>query len=111
VFALVEEGKVVKIEGDPNHPMNEGSLCPKGISAIQFLYHPDRLLYPLKRKGKRGEGEWQRISKDEALDYTAARFKEISEKYGPAANSWSWGDAAFQTILAQGHGKPHTLAF
>ena len=99
VFAVVEEGKVVKIEGDPNHPMNEGSLCPKGISAMQFLYHPDRLLYPLKRKGKRGEGKWERISKDEALDYTATRFKEIMEKHGAAANSWSWGDAAYQSCL------------
>ncbi len=40
--------------------MNEGSLCSKGLSATQFLYHPDRILHPLKRVGERGEGKWQR---------------------------------------------------
>ena len=97
VLAHVENEKVVKIEGDPNHPVNEGSLCPKGLSAIQFLYHPDRILYPLKRGGERGEGKWKRISMDEALDYTAARFNEIRERYGPGAITWSWGDAAFHS--------------
>ena len=97
VFAHVKNGRVVKIEGDPNHPMNEGSLCTKGLSAVQFLYHPDRILYPLKRTGKRGEGKWQRISWDEGLDTAAARFKEVLEKYGPNAITWSWGDAAHQS--------------
>jgi len=99
VLAYVKNEKVVKVEGDPQHPMNEGSLCPKGLSATQFLYHPDRLLYPLRRVGERGEGKWERISKDEALDYTAARFNEIREKYGPQAIGWSWGDAAHQSCL------------
>lgn len=94
VLAHVENGKVVKLEGDPKHPMNEGSLCSKGLSAAQALYHPDRILYPLRRTGKRGEGKWQRISMDEALNITAAKFKEIREKYGAGAISWSWGDAA-----------------
>lgn len=94
VLAHVKNGRVVKLEGDPNHPKNEGSLCPKGLSAIQFLYHPDRILHPLRRTGKRGEGQWQRISKDEALDYTASKFRDIRDKYGPSAISWSWGDAA-----------------
>ena len=97
VLAHVKGSKVVKIEGDPNHPGNEGSLCPKGLSATQFLYHPDRILYPLKRSGKRAEGKWQRISWEEALDTTAVRFKEILEKYGPNAITWSWGDAAHQS--------------
>ena len=99
VLAYVKNERVVKLEGDPNHPQNEGSLCPKGLSATQFLYHPDRILYPLKRAGERGEGKWQRVSWDEALDYTAFRFNEIREKYGPQAIGWSWGDAAHQTCL------------
>jgi anaerobic selenocysteine-containing dehydrogenase len=99
VLAYVKDERVVKIEGDPHHPQNEGSLCPKGLSAAQFLYHPDRILYPMKRAGQRGEGKWQRISKDEALDYVAARFNEIRNKYGPQAISWSWGDAAHQSCL------------
>lgn len=99
VLAHVEAGRVVKIEGDPNHPMNDGSLCPKGLTATQFLYHPDRILYPLKRVGDRGEGKWQRISMDEGLDLAASGFKEVMNKYGPSAISWSWGDAAHQSCL------------
>ncbi len=57
VFAHVKDGKVVKIEGDPDHPNNKGELCPKGLAGIELLYHPDRLNYPLKRKGKRGRRE------------------------------------------------------
>jgi len=97
VLAHVHDEKVVKVEGDPDHPMNQGSLCPKGLSVTQFLYHPDRLLHPLKRAGKRGEGKWQKITWDEALDTTAARFNEVIDKYGPAAVTWSWGDAAFRS--------------
>ena len=97
VLAHVENERVVKIEGDPNHPMNQGSLCPKGLSATQFLYHPDRILYPIMQEGKRGEGKWRRVSWDEALDFTASRFNEIREKYGPQAIGWSWGDAAHQS--------------
>lgn len=99
VLATVEAGRVVKIEGDPNHPMNDGSLCPKGLTATQFLYHPDRILYPLKRVGDRGEGKWQRISIDEGLDLAASGFKEVMNEYGPSAISWSWGDAAHQSCL------------
>jgi anaerobic selenocysteine-containing dehydrogenase len=99
VLAHVENGKVVKVEGDPKHPQNEGSLCPKGLSAIQFLYHPKRIIYPLKRVGERGEGKWQRITMDEALDYAAEGFKKVMEKYGPFAVGWSWGDAAHQSCM------------
>lgn len=97
VIAHVKEGKVIKVEGDPDFPMNEGSLCPKGLSVTQFIYHTDRIIYPLKRVGKRGEGKWERISMDEALDYTAGRFNDIRSKYGAAAIGWSWGDSAFDS--------------
>jgi len=97
VLAYVENGRLVKIEGDPKHPVSEGSLCPKGLSAMQLVYHSDRNLYPLKRAGKRGEGKWQRISWDEALDTTAAKFTEILEKYGPNAITWAWGDSALHS--------------
>ncbi|MFH1089949.1 MAG: molybdopterin-dependent oxidoreductase [Pseudomonadota bacterium] len=99
VLAHVEEGQVVKVEGDPDFPANEGSLCPKGLSAVQFLYHPDRLLQPLQRTGGRGEGRWRRLPMDEALDITAARFTEIRDKYGPAAIGCSWGDASYHSCF------------
>lgn len=78
-----KDGKVIKVEGDPSSPVTKGTLCCKGLASKEQLYHPDRPLYPMKRMGKRGEGKWQRISWDEALDTAAERFKEIEKKYGP----------------------------
>ena len=78
-----KEGKVIKVEGDPSSPITKGTLCCKGLASKEQLYHRDRLLYPMKRIGKRGEGHWQRISWDEALDTAVERFKEIEKKYGP----------------------------
>jgi thiosulfate reductase/polysulfide reductase chain A len=78
----VKDGKVVKIKGDPESPLNKGKMCPKGLASIEHLYHPDRLKYPLKRVGKRGEGKWERISWDEALDRIADKILEIKKKHG-----------------------------
>ena len=57
----------VKLEGIPDYPINKGRLCPKGQSGLQVLYDPDRIRHPLKRKGKRGEGNWEKISWEEGL--------------------------------------------
>jgi anaerobic selenocysteine-containing dehydrogenase len=96
VLAHVRNGKVEKVEGDPNCPINDGSLCPKGLAVTQLLYHPDRIRYPLKRTGKRGEGRWQRITWDEALDTATTQFRDVMEKYGPESITYSWGDAAYR---------------
>lgn len=95
VLVYVKDGKVLKVEGDPDFPQNGGFMCPKGLAVTQVLYHPDRIKYPMKRAGERGEGKWQRISWDEALDTAATRFKEVMTKWGPEAITWSWGDHAF----------------
>ncbi|MCD8016426.1 MAG: [FeFe] hydrogenase, group A [Oscillospiraceae bacterium] len=78
----VENGRVVRVRPDPEAPLNQGHACPKGISIIEQMYHPDRLLHPMKRIGPRGSGKWEQISWDEALDTIAARLGELSEKYG-----------------------------
>jgi anaerobic selenocysteine-containing dehydrogenase len=78
-----KDGKVIKVEGDPSSPINTGTLCCKGLASKEQLYHRDRLLYPMKRIGKRGGGHWQRISWDEALETAVRRFNEIEKKYGP----------------------------
>ena len=98
VFVHVKDGKVVKIEGDPDHPNNKGELCPKGLAGIELLYHPDRLNYPLKRKGKRGEGKWQRISWDEALGTIADKLQGIKEKHGPESICVATGSGLYANM-------------
>jgi anaerobic selenocysteine-containing dehydrogenase len=89
ILVHVKDDEVIKVEGDPNspfHPFPEaGKLCPKGMSAVEWHYHPGRLNYPLKRVGERGEGKWKRITWDQALDEIAEKLKEIRERYGPEA--------------------------
>ena len=82
VIVQVEDGKVTGVTGDPGHPMNRGFICVKGRAQPDLLYHPDRLKYPMRRTGKRGEGKWRRISWEEALDDIAGRLAEIQAKYG-----------------------------
>ena len=93
ILAHVEQGKLVKVEGDPDSPYSKGALCPKGLAAKQLVYHPDRLKYPMKRAGQRGEGRWQRISWDEAFDTIALKIKEIRSKDGPFAVATACGTA------------------
>ena len=87
VLVRVKDAKVVEIKGDPDHPNNEGKLCRKGLSGIELLYHPDRLNYPLRRTGKRGEGKWERISWNEAIDTITSKLNEIKAESGPEAIS------------------------
>ena len=68
VLVHLENGKIEKIKGDPEHPDSRGYICVKGIHYAHFVYHPDRLKYPLKRAGGKGEGRWKRMSWDRALD-------------------------------------------
>jgi anaerobic selenocysteine-containing dehydrogenase len=90
VLVTVENGAITHIEGNPDTP-TWGTMCSKGLSSIQHINHPDRLKYPLKRTGERGEGKWQRISWDEALDTIETRMKESIEKYGPSSIAISQG--------------------
>ena len=76
---LVEDGKITKVEGLRDHPLNRGQLCPKGEKAIELVYHRDRLKYPLKRMN----GEWKRISWDQALTEIAAKLRTLKQEFGP----------------------------
>ena len=82
-IAVVENGRFVALEPDPSHPTGK-ALCAKGRAAPELVYHPDRLLYPLKRTRPKGDPDlgWQRISWDEALDLTAASLLRFAEEYG-----------------------------
>jgi anaerobic selenocysteine-containing dehydrogenase len=83
-IAVIENGRFVALEPDPTHPTGK-ALCAKGRAAPELVYHPDRLLYPLKRTRPKGDPDpgWQRISWDEALDLTAASLRKIAEDHGP----------------------------
>lgn len=81
LIARVEKGVVTKLDPNPKFLKSRGMLCARGNAGIAQLYDPDRLKYPLLRKGKRGEGKWQRLSWDQALDYAAEKLKTIAEKY------------------------------
>lgn len=83
IVGYVKDDRLIKVEGNPNDPNSRGHLCARGHAALNHLYHPERLLFPLKRVGKRGEGKWKRISWDEALDEIAAKLKAVRESGHP----------------------------
>jgi anaerobic selenocysteine-containing dehydrogenase len=95
---LIDEAPV-KLEGNPLCPLSRGRLCAKGQAALESYYDPDRLLGPAKRVGKRGEGQWERITWDEAVAALASRLKETrgrdlvlavaAEEQGPLADAWT----------------------
>ena len=87
VLVRVVDGKAVRDQGDPEHPNNKGFSCIKAQAEINRLYHPDRLLHPMKRTGARGEGKWRQVSWDEALDAIAAGLTKVKDKYGAFAIS------------------------
>lgn len=82
LLVYVQDGKVVKVKGNQDSPGSLGYTCKRPSSAVRWLYHPDQLKYPLKRVGARGEGKWQKIGYDEALDEVAEKLKQFKEKYG-----------------------------
>ncbi len=91
ILAHVENGRIIKIEGDPDSSLNRGTICAKGIAQIERLNHPDRLKYPMKRMGERGEGKWARISWNEALETIAGKIKETIDQDSPKAIAFGQG--------------------
>ena len=83
VMAKTINGRVVKLEGNPNHPGARGKLCGRGNGGAGLLYDPDRLKTPLIRTGERGDGKYRKASWDEALGLVASKLNGVKEKYGP----------------------------
>jgi anaerobic selenocysteine-containing dehydrogenase len=115
VLVHVLDGKIIKIEGDPEHPMNRGYICVKGRAQPQFVHHPDRLKYPMRRVGERGSGKWQRISWDNALDEIAEKLTDIKEKNGPESISTIHGTGPRSSLysaalLASALGSPNVIS-
>ena len=85
-LATVREGRVVEFGPNPDHPHSKGAFCIKGIrGAPGITYGPNRLLYPMRRTGGRGEGKWARISWDEALDEMADNLARVRQRHGAEA--------------------------
>lgn len=85
MLAEIEDGKLVRVAGDPANKATHGHLCLKGLAYPQRVYSPDRLLYPLRRNGRRGGGKWRRISWEEAYTEITMQLQRIKAEYGPAA--------------------------
>jgi len=109
------DGKITKVSGDPDHPINRGLLCAKaGRPSVEQIYHPDRLDFPLIRVGERGEGKWRRATWDEALDVVAHKLNAIKAEYGAESVAFARGMGLNNTNivgrLANLFGTPNVVA-
>lgn len=101
----VEDGRAVGIAGDPAHAITRGWLCAKVRPYLSHVYHPDRLLTPLRRVGPKGGGQWERISWDEALGEISNRWRRIIAEFGPEAilpYSYSGTLGVVQMVVSSG---------
>lgn len=98
VFVYVKDGRVVRVKGDPDSPMSKGWMCIKGIRSPEIANHPDRLIRPLRRRKGRGEGEWDIISWDDAINEIAVRLDKLRKESGPES-----------IALGQGTGRHHYM--
>jgi thiosulfate reductase/polysulfide reductase chain A len=110
VRAKVKNGRVVKLEGNPEHSHSQGKLCARGQSGLMTTYDPDRVLHPLVRVGQRGEGKFRQASWEEALDIVASQMLRIKEQFGPEAMVFSsthnLSQVQFENVL-NGFGSPN----
>ncbi|OQY12496.1 MAG: molybdopterin oxidoreductase, partial [Desulfobacteraceae bacterium 4572_187] len=95
---FVKDGKLTKVRPDPDSPFNQGQMCVKGLATPEMMYHPSRLLTPLKRIGKRGANQWEVISWDKALSEIAQKLDRVRQESGPES-----------IALGQGTGRHHFM--
>lgn len=107
----MKDGRLVRVEGMKEAPINRGKLCAKAFASVQWVYSPQRLRYPLKRVGEKGEGKFVRITWDEAIDIIADKLKEQKDKYGPESlailspQRRSYSEYLYRFLMA--HGSPN----
>src|SRR5499433_4373290 len=97
LLASVENGRIVKIQGDPEHPMTAGFACAKVNREHEWVHSPERVRTPLRRVGAKGEGRFQPISWSQALDIVHERFTAVMAAHGP------------QAILPLNYAGPHGM--
>ena len=110
LLAQVEDGRVVKIQGDPDHPFTAGFACGKVNRDMDLVYSPERLATPLRRTGPKGSGHFQPITWDEALDEIVSRWQAIMAESGPEA-LLGYAYSAHQGLINRGltNGLFHAL--
>ena len=91
ILAHVKGDRIVKLEPADFPDEKDRRICLRGLTSLDITYHPDRIKYPMRRVGERGEGKFERISWEEAYDIIVSKFKEISEKYGWKSIGWVLG--------------------
>ena len=108
--AEVADGRVVRVAGNPDHPLTKGRLCARGNAGTELLYDIDRLKYPMVRVGARGEGKFQRVSWEQALDLFAQKLTNLKEKYGPESVAFFPHGVAsgFFSIFMKAYGTPNS---
>jgi thiosulfate reductase/polysulfide reductase chain A len=111
-IAYVRDGRLWKVEGNPDDPLSRGRLCPRGTGGVGAHYDPDRLRAPLLRKNLRGEEQWVEVTWDEAFDYIAGKMKRIQVQYGAEATAlFSHGIGGnFLKHLIKAYGSPNISA-
>jgi thiosulfate reductase / polysulfide reductase chain A len=87
----VENGTIVGVKGDPEHPITRGRICSRGALMPDHVHHPDRINYTIKRQGERGSGKWQRLGWEEALDEVAEKLGTLRAKHGAETLAFSHG--------------------
>ncbi len=115
IIARVVDGHVVKLDGSPMHPINLGALCPKGHTALELLYNPDRLSGPLRRVGERGAGTWESITWDEAAQLVSDKLSEIRANGTPEQAALLYGETrgqlrSFFERFMRAVGSPNTVS-
>ncbi|MBI5936199.1 MAG: molybdopterin-dependent oxidoreductase [Chloroflexi bacterium] len=113
ILVRVADEKVVKLEGNPMHPVNQGALCPKGQAAPELLYNPDRLTSPMKRN--RASGQWTPLKWTEAIQLTADKLSALREAGHPEEAVLMHGDTrgqmrSFLTRFMQAVGSPNVVS-
>ena len=91
ILVYLQEDRVVKVEVDPDSPISRQAICTLGKVSPERLYHPNRLKYPQKRVGERGEGTWQKISWEEAIDTIAEKLTSAKQRYGAESVAFAKG--------------------
>ena len=114
-LVTMRDGKVTKIGPNSDHPHSKGAFCVKGIRAVrEWTENDNRLLYPLRRAGPRGSGQWERISWNDALDEIADRIAGVRSTYGPISIAGAVSGAAFSrgaimALLMRSIGSPNWM--